>query len=97
MADSDAAQPSEAAPAEFAQDALDAAPTLAPRDASALGSETVHQDLALCDNLDVVQNMFLGREKTKHFALQEEEMEKSAGTTLGSLAVSTIRSVRQRV
>ena len=37
-----------------------------PRDASALGIETVHQDLALCDNLDIVQNMFLGREKTRH-------------------------------
>ena len=31
-----------------------------PRDAAALGIETVHQDLALCDNLDIVQNMFLG-------------------------------------
>ena len=34
-----------------------------PRDAAALGMETVYQDLALCDNLDIVQNMFLGRER----------------------------------
>ena len=34
-----------------------------PRDAAALGIETVYQDLALCDNLDIVQNMFLGRER----------------------------------
>jgi D-xylose transport system ATP-binding protein len=68
-----------------------------PRDAAALGIETVHQDLALCDNLDIVQNMFLGREITRHFALSEEEMEKSAGTTLASLAVTTVRSIRQPV
>ena len=37
-----------------------------PRDASDLGIEIVYQDLALCDNLDIVQNMFLGREKTSH-------------------------------
>ena len=35
-----------------------------PRDAAALGIETVYQDLALCDNLDIVENMFLGRERT---------------------------------
>jgi len=68
-----------------------------PRDAAALGVETVHQDLALCDNLDIVQNMFLGREITHHFALAEEEMEKSAGETLDSLAVTTVRSIRQPV
>ncbi|MDQ1357997.1 MAG: hypothetical protein QOG44_2370 [Acidimicrobiaceae bacterium] len=68
-----------------------------PRDASALGIETVHQDLALCDNLDIVQNMFLGRERTSHFMLQEEDMEKSAGATLKSLAVTTVRSIRQPV
>src|SRR4051812_49844835 len=43
-----------------------------PRDASALGIETVHQDLALCDNLDIVENMFLGREKVRHRALAED-------------------------
>ena len=42
-----------------------------PRDAAALGIETVHQDLALCDNLDIVQNMFLGRERVRHLALAE--------------------------
>ncbi len=68
-----------------------------PRDAAALGVETVHQDLALCDNLDIVQNMFLGRELTRHVALAEEEMEKSAGKTLKSLAVTTVRSIRQPV
>ena len=39
-----------------------------PRDSSALGIEIVYQDLALADNLDVVGNMFLGRERTKRFA-----------------------------
>jgi ABC-type sugar transport system ATPase subunit len=68
-----------------------------PVDASALGIETVHQDLALCDNLDIVQNMFLGRERVKHFALAEEDMEKSAGETLAGLAVTTVRSIRQPV
>jgi ABC-type sugar transport system ATPase subunit len=68
-----------------------------PRDASALGIETVHQDLALCDNLDIVQNMFLGREKARHLALAEEDMEKAAASTLSSLAVTTVRSIRQPV
>jgi ABC-type sugar transport system ATPase subunit len=68
-----------------------------PRDAAALGIETVHQDLALCDNLDIVQNMFLGRETIRHHALAEEDMETAAGATLGSLAVTTVRSVRQLV
>jgi len=68
-----------------------------PRDAAALGIETVYQDLALCDNLDIVQNMFLGRERLRWFSLDEEAMEKSAGETLHSLAVTTVRSVRQVV
>jgi ABC-type sugar transport system ATPase subunit len=68
-----------------------------PRDASALGIETVHQDLALCDNLDIVQNMFLGRERVRGILLQENEMEKAANETLSSLAVTTVRSVRQPV
>ena len=68
-----------------------------PRDASALGIETVHQDLALCDNLDIVENMFLGRERTRHLSLAEDDMEKSASETLSSLAVTTVRSVRQVV
>jgi len=68
-----------------------------PRDAAALGIEPVFQDLALCDNLDIVQNMFLGRERTRALALDEESMEKSAAETLASLAVTTVRSVRQPV
>ena len=68
-----------------------------PVDASSLGIETVHQDLALCDNLDIVQNMFLGRERLRHRALAEEDMEKAAGTTLAGLAVTTVRSIRQPV
>ncbi len=68
-----------------------------PRDAAALGIEIVYQDLALCDNLDIVQNMFLGREKTHGLALDEISMEKDAGATLASLSVRTVKSVRQRV
>jgi ABC-type sugar transport system ATPase subunit len=69
----------------------------APRDAAALGIETVYQDLALCDNLDIVQNMFLGRERLRHLTLDEEDMETEAGKTLTSLAVTTVRSIRQPV
>jgi ABC-type sugar transport system ATPase subunit len=68
-----------------------------PRDSAALGIETVHQDLALCDNLDIVQNMFLGRERVRHFTLAEENMETAAAETLDSLAVTTVRSIRQPV
>lgn len=69
-----------------------------PRDASALGIEVVYQDLALADNLDVVANMFLGRERTGGLgALDEAGMEQMAIETLSSLAVTTLRSVRQPV
>jgi ABC-type sugar transport system ATPase subunit len=69
-----------------------------PRDAAALGIETVYQDLALCDNLDIVQNMFLGRERrVRGITLDEESMEGAAGETLRSLAVTTVRSIRQPV
>ena len=68
-----------------------------PRDAAALGIETVYQDLALCDNLDIVENMFLGRERVRRIALDEESMEQSAKDTLRSLAVTTVRSIRQPV
>ena len=68
-----------------------------PREAAALGIETVYQDLALCNNLDIVQNMFLGRERKNGVFLDEEAMEKSAGETLSSLAVTTVRSIRQPV
>jgi len=68
-----------------------------PRDAAALGIETVYQDLALCNNLDIVQNMFLGRELVNGIALNEEQMETAAQETLSSLAVTTVRSIRQPV
>src|SRR5437764_841813 len=68
-----------------------------PRDAAALGIETVFQDLALCNNLDIVQNMFLGRERVRGLALDEEAMETAAAETLSSLAVTTVRSIRQPV
>jgi D-xylose transport system ATP-binding protein len=69
-----------------------------PKDAAKLGIEVVYQDLALADNLDVVQNMFLGREEVASFArLDETNMEKRAADTLKSLSVTTIRSVRQTV
>jgi ABC-type sugar transport system ATPase subunit len=67
------------------------------RDASALGIETVYQDLALADNLDIVQNMFLGRERLRHRLLDEDAMERAAGETLLGLRVTTIRSMRQPV
>src|SRR6185295_1942443 len=59
--------------------------------------EVVYQDLALCDNLDVVHNMFLGRETVAGITLNETEMEKRAGTTLKGLSVRTLRSLRQLV
>jgi len=68
-----------------------------PRDASALGIEIVYQDLALCDNLDVVQNMFLGRERKRGIILDEASMERDASKTLASLSVRTLKSVRQLV
>ena len=67
------------------------------RDAAHLGIETVYQDLALADNLDIVQNLFLGREKTRHHVLDEYSMERSAAETLKRLQVTTVRSIRQRV
>ncbi len=68
-----------------------------PRDASALGIEVVYQDLALADNLDIVQNMFLGREETEWGTFDEGVMEKQASDTLRSLSVRTVKSVRQKV
>ena len=68
-----------------------------PRDAADLGIETVYQDLALCDNLDIVQNMFLGRERVRRRVLDEEDMETAARETLSSLKVTTVRSIRQPV
>ena len=69
-----------------------------PKDAAHLGIEVVYQDLALADNLDVVQNMYLGREETDGLRrLDETAMEARARETLSGLSVTTIRSVRQTV
>ena len=69
-----------------------------PRAASALGIEFVYQDLALADNLDITQNMFLGREIRKlGMFLADGEMERQARKTLASLSVRTVSSVRQLV
>jgi D-xylose transport system ATP-binding protein len=69
-----------------------------PKEAARLGIEVVYQDLALADNLDVVQNMFLGREETEGLLrLDETKMEARAADTLKTLSVTTIRSVRQTV
>ena len=68
-----------------------------PRDAAALSIEVVYQDLALCDNLDIVQNMFLGREERSGLLLDELGMEERARSTLASLSVRTVKSVRQGV
>jgi ABC-type sugar transport system ATPase subunit len=67
-------------------------------DAAHLGIETVYQDLALADNLDIVQNMFLGREKVRRrVVLDEDSMERAAAETLSGLRVTTVRSIRQPV
>ena len=69
-----------------------------PKDSARLGIEVVYQDLALCDNLDVVQNMFLGREAHNPFhLLKEPEMEARTRETMKGLSVTTIRSIRQLV
>jgi D-xylose transport system ATP-binding protein len=75
----------------------------APSDATRLGIETVYQDLAICDNLDVVQNMFLGRERVMRLVppiielLSEFEMEKRSLEVLETLSVTTISNVREKV
>jgi ABC-type sugar transport system ATPase subunit len=68
-----------------------------PKDATDLGIATVYQDLALCDNLDIVQNMFLGREALRHWQLDEVSMELQAKQTLADLSVVSVRSIRQPV
>ena len=68
-----------------------------PNDAASLGIQTVYQDLALADNLDIVQNMFLGRERIRRGLLDEESMEQAAAQTLAGLRVTTVRSIRQPV
>src|SRR5512133_245504 len=68
-----------------------------PKDAAKLGIEVVYQDLALCDNLDVAQNMYLGRESRRAQILAEAPLEQHTAETLKSLAATTIKSVRQTV
>ena len=68
-----------------------------PKDATALGIATVYQDLALCDNLDIVQNMYLGHELLQHRLLDESAMELGAKQALAQLSVVTVRSIRQVV
>jgi D-xylose transport system ATP-binding protein len=71
-----------------------------PRDAKSLGIETVYQDLALADNLDVASNVFLGREMTRsgmlRFILDNREMEKRSRDLLGRLKIN-MPNIRQRV
>jgi ABC-type sugar transport system ATPase subunit len=68
-----------------------------PRAATELGIATVYQDLALCDNLDIVANMFLGREMLRRWQLDENSMELAAKQTLADLSVVSVRSIRQPV
>lgn len=68
-----------------------------PRDSAALGIATVYQDLALCDNLDIVDNMFLGRELLNRRLLDDNAMESKARHTLAELSVVTVQSIRQPV
>jgi D-xylose transport system ATP-binding protein len=68
-----------------------------PKDATNLGIATVYQDLALSDNLDIVQNMMLGHEVRRHGLLDEVSMELTAKQTLADLRVTTVRSIRQLV
>jgi len=68
-----------------------------PKEATAAGIATVYQDLALCDNLDIVQNMMLGHELRKYGLLDEISMEQTAKQTLADLRVTTVRNIRQPV
>ena len=68
-----------------------------PKDAARLGIEVVYQDLALCENLDIVQNLFLGRERKRFGLLDERSMEQVARETLARLSVRTVKSVRTPV
>ena len=68
-----------------------------PRDADARGIATVYQDLALCDNLDIVQNMYLGHELLRWGLLDENKMEITARQVLSDLSVTTVQSIRQPV
>ncbi|MGA8851360.1 MAG: ATP-binding cassette domain-containing protein [Aeromicrobium sp.] len=86
-------------PADNGEYVFDGAPVSVhgPKDAAALGIEVVYQDLALCENLDIVENMFLGREIRRGPVLDETTMESKAREVLASLSVRTVKSVRQSV
>ena len=62
-----------------------------------LGIEIVYQDLALCDNLDIVQNMFLGRERRAAWSSTRRRWSRWPRETLASLSVRTVKSLRQLV
>jgi D-xylose transport system ATP-binding protein len=86
-------------PADTGEYVFDGTPVTVhgPKDAAGLGIEVVYQDLALCENLDIVENMFLGREIRKGAFLDETTMESKAREVLASLSVRTVKSVRQSV
>ena len=68
-----------------------------PKEATNAGIATVYQDLALCDNLDIVQNMLLGHELLRTGLLDEITMEQTAKRTLTELRVTPVRNIRQTV
>jgi D-xylose transport system ATP-binding protein len=77
-----------------------AARIASPHDAAMLGVAAVYQDLALCDNLDVVDNLFLGREARRggrRGPLDGITMEQRAGTLLASLSIGNLGDVRREV
>ena len=82
--------PPDAGTIEFDGDEVEIA---SPADSQALGIETIFQDLALCDNLDVVANLWLGRELTAGGGLDEVEMEQRTWTLLRELSAK-VPSVR---
>jgi D-xylose transport system ATP-binding protein len=72
-----------------------------PNDSMSHGIQTVYQDLALCDNLDTVQNLFLGRELRdplwRGARLRRADMEKRARQVLSDLGVTTLRDLSKPV
>jgi D-xylose transport system ATP-binding protein len=88
-------------PADVGQTTFEGKPVTldTPQAATALGIATVYQDLALCENLDIVANLFLGQEVVDGgpFVLDETAMEQKTEELLSSLGVTTIRSVRTEV
>jgi D-xylose transport system ATP-binding protein len=89
-------QPADEGTAEFEGASVD---FNSPQSATSLGIATVYQDLALCENLDVVANLFLGQEVANggRHVLNETAMEQKSEELLASLGVTTLRSVRTEV